>query len=113
MCGRNGEALFVAFYHELNITRPNVFRSTASLTGVVSRSKQIAGTFELIYRFIDLTSGNVFFFFFDQISNGLIILLQQRVDNVAISCEKLFHFFLYVFLFIHSLTLNIIQKLYA
>lgn len=112
MCGRNGEALFVAFYHELNITRPNVFRSTASLTGVVSRSKQIAGTFELIYRFIDLMSGNVFFFF-DQISNGLIILLQQRVDNVAIACEKLFHFFLYVFLFIRSLTLHIIQKLCA
>lgn len=40
----------VSLTRALGTTRPNVFRSSASLTGVVSRSKQIAGTFELIHR---------------------------------------------------------------
>lgn len=80
--------LKLSLKHELSITRPNVFRLSASLTGVVSRSKQIAGTFELIHRLYVWKSLTKLVM--------TIILLPNNIEIVQRVILILIFFFLYL-----------------
>lgn len=97
MNGVQCSAKIVSLTRALGTTRPNVFRSSASLTGVVSRSKQIAGTFELIYRLCVWKS-------LTKLVMTIILLQEENIEFVqkVISISFFFFFYLSVLLFVYA-----------